>query len=79
MLVEAEEAFGKRTPWNSADVLGHLVKKSLRDTDTIDWIVSCVNDLVLNQVVLSQQLTIAQLTGKGQGGKGSRAQISQTL
>lgn len=72
---EAEETFGKKTPWDSVAKLEGLVKKSLRDTDTIDWILKCVNDLVLNKVVAGPNLSISHLTGKNQGGKGTGCPI----
>ena len=68
---EAEETFGKRTPWDSVLKLQDLVKKSLRDTDIIDWILMCINDMVLNKVIFGSQVSLADLTGKGRGGKGT--------
>jgi len=55
--------------------LQDLVNKSLRDTDTIDWILMCINDLVLNKATMGSQLSLADLTGKGKGGKGACCQI----
>lgn len=70
LIVQAEETFGKKTPWDSVHKLGDLVKKSLRETETIDWILMCVNDLVLNKILRPQDLSGHALTGRGQGGKG---------
>lgn len=70
LSVEAEETFGKRTPWDSVQKLQDLVKKTMRNADTIDWVLMCINDLVLNQAVL--RLSLADLTGKGTAaGKGT--------
>lgn len=72
-MPEAEEAFGKKTPWDSVYKLEHLLRKTLRDVEKTNWILMCINDLVLNNVVLSTGLSIAALSGKGrgQGSKGT--------
>ena len=68
---EAEEVFGKKTPWDSVLKLQDLMKKAQRDPDTIDWILTCVNDLVMNKLVGKDELTGPAMTGKSKGGKGT--------
>jgi len=70
---QAEEAFGKKTPWDSVYKLEHLLRKTLRDIEKTNWVLMCINDLMLHNNILSSELSIAALSGKGKsdGRKGS--------
>ena len=72
---QAEETFGKKTPWDSAYKLEHVARKAGRRPDLATsartlWLLSCINDLCNNKLVSPGELSVTALTGKGRGGKG---------
>lgn len=69
---QAEEEFGKKTPWDSATKLEWVYKKA-KSTDTrrrIIWLLSAVSDLVRSKTVAPGELSIAGMSGKLRGGRG---------
>lgn len=51
-FAEAEEAFGKKTPWDSVYKLELLLRKTSRDPDKINWVLMSINDLRLHKVLI---------------------------
>lgn len=67
---QADEAFGRRTPWDSIYKLEAVVNKSGKDgqkAEKMEWILAMINDAVVNKVVGPGELSISALTGKGRG------------
>jgi len=73
-LWQAEEHFGKKTPFDSVYKLEQVARKAGRDLAKIDWELKGVIDVSLNMGLCPTQLSIAFLTGKGQGNKGPPCQ-----
>lgn len=47
--------------------LEQLLRCTTRVVDKTNWILMCVNDLLLNNVVTPSELSLIQLCGKGKG------------
>lgn len=70
---QAEEEFGKKTPWDSVSKLEWVFKKAGSSTTArrkIIWQLAAVSDLVRHRMVTPGELSISGLSGKGRGGRG---------
>ena len=70
-LSQADEEFGKKTPWDSVTKLEWVHKKAGKCVATrrrIVWQLAAVNDLVRTRQAASGELSIIGLSGKGRGG-----------
>ena len=70
-LSQADEEFGKKTPWDSVTKLEWVHKKAGTCVATrrrIVWQLAAVNDLVRTRQAASGELSIIGLSGKGRGG-----------
>jgi hypothetical protein len=70
-LSQADEEFGKKTPWDSVTKLEWVRKKAGTGVATrrrIVWQLAAVNDLVRTRQAASGELSITGLSGKGRGG-----------
>lgn len=65
LILEAEETFGKRSPFDSIYKLESIIRKSKHCIDRIMWCLSYIIDSCLNQHVRPGEYTLANLSGKG--------------
>ncbi len=75
MLLQAEDRWGKQTPWDSVYKLEAVIKKCGRPgpiaTRNIRWTLAAIEDLILDHQCVPGQLSVRALSGKGHsGGKG---------
>lgn len=67
---QAEEHFGKKTPWDSILKLDILQRKANRDPSKMRSLLMCIADAVLAGKFTSAELSVHALTGKKMGNKG---------
>lgn len=68
---QADEEFGRNTPWDSVFKLEWVHKKAANGPNTrerIIWQLSGINDLVRTRQIVPDELCVNQLSGKGLGG-----------
>lgn len=65
LILEAEEKFGKRTPFDSIYKLESIIRKSKHCIDRIMWCLSYIVDACVNQHVRPGEYTLSNLSGKG--------------
>ena len=75
IVLDAEERWGVKSPWDSVYKLEAVIKKcgraSPQTTKKLLWVLGCVTDTVLYLELSPGQISVRALSGKGQpGGKG---------
>jgi hypothetical protein len=68
---QADEEFGKKTPWDSVTKLEWVYKKAGKSAGSrrrIVWQLAFVNDALRTKTIASGELSIMALSGKGRGG-----------
>ena len=69
---QADEEFGKKTPWDSVTKLEWVYKKAGKSTTgsrrRIVWQLAFVNDALRTKTVASGELSLMGFSGKGHGG-----------
>jgi hypothetical protein len=70
ILLEADESFGKRSPFNSIYKMKAVVDKAGNDHGNLIWLTGSVVYAVKSQLCSSGEMTVAGLTGQGRNGRG---------
>ena len=72
LIMQTEDHWGKRTPWDSVYKLEAVIKKRGRPGEValgnLRWSLSAVTDTILNETSVPQFFTVRMLQGKGQPG-----------
>lgn len=78
LQLQAEEHFGKRTPFDSVYKLEELQRRAQGKAALLKWLVNFVVDQCLCQITPASEMSVAALAGrKKSGGKGCKCQSSE--